>query len=125
MAGEGGGPGEGSVPAQNQQGLDVFPFENVDGLFLGRLLFELQATAGGKNGAGIADPSADFHGSERHEFLVKDALVAVLNSHHLDTQADPGPDDGPDSWIHAGGVTPGSKDADAFEHGVFIMAEGP
>ena len=125
VAGEGGGAGQRAVPAENKQSLDVFLFEDLDGLLLGGFLFEFEATAGGKDGAGIADPAADLHAAESHEFAVKDALVTVLDSDHFDPKTDPGPDDGPDGGIHSRGVPPGGDDADTFEHGRLTMPKYP
>ena len=116
MPGKGGCTGEGAVSAKDEEGLDVLLFQDLDGLLLGLLLLELQAAAGGKNGAGVPDPAADLHGAKGHELPVKNSLIAVLDAENLDTEADPGPDDGPDGGVHSGGVPPGGDDGDAFEH---------
>lgn len=59
--GESRGASERTVSSQNEEGLNIFLPENVDGLELGFLLLKMKAAAGGKNGAGVANTPADFN----------------------------------------------------------------
>ena len=98
------GPCQGAVPAQYEEGLNIFLLKNLDGFELGRLLKKLETTAGGKNRARIPDPTTDFDYAQWHKFTVEDALVAVLNSDNFDAKIDGGTRDRADRGIHSRGI---------------------
>ena len=125
VAGERGGPGKRAVSAKDHQALDIFFSEDLDGLLLGRLFLKLEAATGGEDRAGVPDSTTNLHRIQRHELLVENTLIAVLDAHNLNAETDSGPDNGPDGGVHAGGVTSGSDDTNALQHGARTMDENP
>ena len=90
--------------------------EDVEGPALALLGGEFEAAAGLEESAGIAHAPGDDVVVEIEELLVKQALVPVANADDGESLVDPGPRDGADGRVHAGGIAAGGEDCNAFHN---------
>jgi hypothetical protein len=115
--GDGHGPGERAVTADDQELVDAALGQVGAGPVASRPLQELEAPGRAQQGAALAQDPGDVAGPERDQLALDQAAVAALHAEDLVALGQRDQRGGAHRCVHAGGVAAAGEDGQSLAHG--------